>query len=120
MDKFQNKYRIPSARAIWWNYANIGLYFITICTARREHYFGEIITHKMLLTPIGRIAIECWLDIPNYFPFVKLDEFVVMPNHVHGILEIDKSDFASLQQSPPPVQQIRNAITKFSVYCSRI
>lgn len=115
MDKYQNKYRIPSARATWWNYANNGLYFITICTAGREHYFGEIITHKMQLTPIGEIALQCWLDIPDHFPFVKLDVFVVMPNHVHGILEIDKSDtngntdvivetqnFASQPQKPPP------------------
>ena len=94
MDKFQNKYRIPSARAKWWNYSNNGLYFITICTAGHEHFFGEIV-NDMELSAIGKIALQCWLDIPNHFPFVKLDAFVVMPNHVHGILEI-------VNITPPP------------------
>jgi REP element-mobilizing transposase RayT len=126
------------------------LYFITICTAGRENYFGRITTivetqdfaspdrssqdlilpdpasdknqikpeiwvnetqdfaslhqirsipnnssvhKKMQLTPLGEMAIKCWMDIPKHFPFVKLDAFVVMPNHVHGILEIDKPGF---------------------------
>lgn len=92
MKKFHDKYRIPTARATWWNYGNNGLYFITICTAGREHYFGEITNQKkMKLTPVGEMALQCWLDIPNHFPFAKLDAFVVMPNHIHGILEIDKT-----------------------------
>jgi REP element-mobilizing transposase RayT len=91
MKKFQDKYRIPTARATWWNYGNNGLYFITICTAGRMHYFGKIIDQKkMQLTPVGEMALQCWLDIPYHFPFVKLDVFIVMPDHVHGILEIDK------------------------------
>jgi putative transposase len=150
MEKFQDKYRIPSARASWWDYSWNGLYFITICTAGRENYFGRITTivetqdfaspdrssqdlilpdpasdknqikpeiwvnetqdfaslhqirsipnnfrghKKMQLTPLGEMAIKCWIDIPKHFPFVKLDAFVVMPNHVHGILEIDKPGF---------------------------
>lgn len=88
-DKFQNQYRIPSARADWWDYGWNAAYFVTICTAHRECYFGEII-NAMQLSEIGRLADKFWWSIPEHFPFVKLDAFVVMPNHIHGILIIDK------------------------------
>ena len=88
-DKFQDIYRIPSARAAWWDYRNDAAYFITICTAGREHYFGEIANGNMRLSDIGQIANQYWQEIPVHFPFIKLDAFVVMPNHVHGILVID-------------------------------
>jgi putative transposase len=94
-DKFQDIYRIPSARAVWWDYRNDAAYFVTICTAGREHYFGEIVEtapkQKMQLSEIGQIAHQHWMEIPEHFPFIKLDAFVVMPNHVHGILVIDHS-----------------------------
>ena len=89
-DKYQNKYRIPSARASWWDYGNNASYFVTICTHNREHFFGEVVDHEMRLTEIGESAYDCWNEIPNHFPFVVLDVFVVMPNHVHGIIIIDK------------------------------
>lgn len=90
MEKYQDKYRIPSARWAAWDYASNAAYFITICTARREHYFGAVTNGTMTLTPVGQAAMDCWNEIPAHFPFVVLDEFVVMPNHVHGILVIDK------------------------------
>jgi putative transposase len=90
MEKYQGKYRIPSARWAAWDYASNAAYFITICTARREHYFGAVANGTMTLTPVGQAAMDCWNEIPAHFPFVVLDEFVVMPNHVHGILVIDK------------------------------
>jgi len=89
MEKFLDKYRIPSARANWWDYSAGGVYFITICTAQRLHYFGEVHDGNMILSEIGEIAESCWKQIPDHFPFVKLDAFVVMPNHFHGILIID-------------------------------
>ena len=89
-DKFKNRYRIPSARLSSWNYSSNGSYFITICTKNREHYFGEIIDTKMKLSEIGAFANTCWSNIPNHFPHFYLDEFVVMPNHVHGIVMIEK------------------------------
>ncbi len=54
------------------------------------HYFGDIIDGNMILSEIGKLAEKFWQEIPEYFPFVTLDEFVVMPNHVHGIIVIDK------------------------------
>jgi REP element-mobilizing transposase RayT len=89
-DKFQNKYRIPSARLQNWDYSSNGAYFITICTQNREHYFGEIKDAAMQISTIGQLAEQYWKEIPNHFPFVELENFVVMPNHIHGILIINK------------------------------
>jgi REP element-mobilizing transposase RayT len=87
-DKFKEKYRIATARANWWDYRNPGLYFITICTHGMECSLGEITDDEMHLSAIGEIASTCWTEIPKHFTFVKLHTMVVMPNHVHGILEI--------------------------------
>ncbi|CAM3570398.1 transposase [Flavobacterium gelidilacus] len=90
---YKNKYRIESLRLKNWDYRNNGAYFITICTGNRKHYFGEIENNNnqkiMLLNEIGTIAENFWLEIPNHFPFVELGNFVVMPNHIHGILIIN-------------------------------
>lgn len=91
-DKFQNKYRIPSARLPGWDYGSNAAYFVTICTKDREHFFGKIVDEKMRLSEIGKIANDYWLEMPKHFPFVILDEFVIMPNHVHGIIIINKRD----------------------------
>ena len=97
MDKFQNKYRIPSARWQTWDYGSNGAYFITICTQNRRHFFGEIIDSTipdesiMHLNDMGEMAEKYWVEIPQYFPFVSLGNFVIMPNHMHGILIIDDS-----------------------------
>ncbi len=92
MDKFKNKFRIPSARLQNWDYGSNGVYFITICTQNREHFFGEIVDGEMQLNEIGQLAEKYWLEIPQHFLFIELGNFVVMPNHTHGILIIDKMD----------------------------
>lgn len=91
-EKFQNKYRIASARASWWNYGWNGAYFITICTASRSHYFGEIVEGKMKLSSIGILADVLWHEIKNHTENIELGAFVVMPNHIHGILILDKPE----------------------------
>jgi len=89
-DKFLNKYRIPSARLQTWDYGNDGAYYITICTNGRIQYFGEITCGEMILNGTGKLAERFWSEIPNHFPFIELDNFVIMPNHVHGILIINR------------------------------
>jgi REP element-mobilizing transposase RayT len=91
MDKFRGKYRIPSARWATWDYSSNAAYFVTICVANRAHDFGEITDSEMTLSLLGQYALVCWNEIPAHFPFVELGEFVVMPNHVHGIVVINKS-----------------------------
>ncbi len=91
-DKFQNKYRIASARASWWNYGWNGAYFITVCTANRSNYFGEIENGKMKLSSIGILADVLWHEIKNHAENIELGAFVVMPNHIHGILILDRPE----------------------------
>lgn len=89
-EKYKNKYRIKSTRLPHWDYGNNGIYFITICTQNRQHFFGEIIDGEMQLNEIGGMVDQYWNEIPQHFPFVELGEFVVMPNHTHGVLIIDR------------------------------
>ena len=96
-DLFKNKYRISSTRLKGWDYSKDGYYFVTICVKKQECLFGRINKDKMICTEIGRIACKYWQEIPEHFPFVRLDEYVVMPNHVHGIVVIDKSDDVTVE-----------------------
>ncbi len=88
MTLFKNKYRIESARLKGWDYSNPGLYFVTICTHNRGCFFGDVVDGEMHLSPIGEIVAEEWQKTPTIRPNVMLDEWVVMPNHVHGIVVI--------------------------------
>jgi REP element-mobilizing transposase RayT len=74
-----------------WDYSSEGIYFITICCRDRQPFFGKIINNRMDSSAIGLISTQYWLEIPDHFPHVKLDEFVVMPNHIHGIIILDYS-----------------------------
>lgn len=83
------RYRPESIRLKNWDYRWGASYFITICTKNREHYFGEIKNGRMHLSRLGVIADIFWNEIPTREKQIKLGEFVVMPNHIHGILIID-------------------------------
>ncbi len=91
-DKFKNKYRIESARLKNWDYGWNASYFLTICTKNRTYFFGDVKNGEMVLNDIGVITQNIWQKIPEYFPYARLDAYVVMPNHIHGILTIDKSN----------------------------
>lgn len=88
MDRFLDCYKIESNRKTNWNYSTPGIYFITICTVHHNNFFGKIINNNIVLSSRGLIANKCLVDIPIHFPNVKLLEFMVMPNHVHLLLEI--------------------------------
>ena len=90
-DLFQNKYRIQTARAEWHGYDG-GIYFVTICTAGQEHYFGEIETGTepiMYLSPIGSFANQLITNITTLYPYAEIPLFVIMPNHIHAIVYIN-------------------------------
>lgn len=93
--KFRNKYRIESTRMQYWDYAWRGNYFITICTHDRERYFGYVKNQKMILSEIGEIAIAEWLKSPEIRPDMNLemDEFIIMPDHLHGIIKIGRNKY---------------------------
>ena len=90
-DLFQNRYRIQTARAEWHGYDG-GIYFVTICTIGREHYFGEIktgIEPFMQLSPVGSFANQLITNITTFYPHVEIPLFAIMPNHIHAIIYID-------------------------------
>lgn len=90
-DLFHNRYRIQTARAEWHGYDG-GIYFVTICTIGREHYFGEIETEQepfMRLSPVGSFANQLIANVTAFYPHVEIPLFVIMPNHIHAIIYID-------------------------------
>ena len=71
-----------------FDYSQPGEYFVTICTKDRSCTLGEIVDGVMRLSDIGRIVDACWRDIPAHFENTRVNEFQIMPNHVHGMVEI--------------------------------
>jgi REP element-mobilizing transposase RayT len=84
----KEKHHRRSIRLKEYDYSQAGAYFVTICTKNRECLFGEISDGKMALNDTGIVASEVWNGLQNHFP-VELDEYVIMPNHVHGIIIIN-------------------------------
>jgi len=89
MKLYKNKFRIDSTRLKDWDYSSTGYYFVTICTKNKEKCFGDAVNGELNLTHLGKVASKYWQKIPHHFPQVKLDAFVVMPNHIHGIIIIN-------------------------------
>ena len=96
-EKFNNKYRTTSTRLQHWDYRWDGYYFITICTKNKEEYFGTIEDDKMILSPLGVIADILWYEIKNHAKNIELDAFVVMPNHIHGILILSGNETETVE-----------------------
>jgi len=109
MTLFEKKYRVESARHPIWNYRGRAYYFVTICTKNRACILGEIRSGTIGLSLQGSIAYQNWQGIPNHYPGVQLDEFVVMPNHVHGILIFNEAVSAGLGSV---VGSFKAAVTK--------
>ena len=80
------KHRRRSLRLKGYDYAQAGAYFVTICTQDRICLFGEVVDSSMRLNGAGQMLVGLWDDIPARFPDVELDAFVVMPNHLHGVI----------------------------------
>ena len=82
----QRKHHRRSIRLRGYDYSQSGAYFITLCTKNRSSFLGTIVNGEMRLSPIGEVSKKLWYEIPRHFLDVQLDEFVVMPNHIHGIV----------------------------------
>ena len=108
MNDFSEKYKRHSLRLRDYDYSRSGAYYITICTKNKECLLGEIITDKtplIRLSPIGGIVRKFWLEIPEQFRNVELDEFVIMPNHIHGVIIINP--VGAIHELPLQSQQPR-------------
>ena len=125
-----------------WDYRSRGAYFITICTKDKQPYFGEIKTEVLYhpppkgyepslpyphvesylnSSPIGQIAWEYWREIPQHYPQVILDAFVIMPNHIHGILVVDKAPLKEWKPYSfgPQKETLSNIIGSYKAAVSR-
>lgn len=109
MTLFNNKYRVESARLKGWDYSNTGLYYITICTHDMQKFFGEIKNGSVILSDAGKIVDVEWLNNAVVRENVILDEYVVMPNHFHGIIALEKIPVkSSLKESRREFETVRN------------
>ena len=81
-----DKHHRRSTRLQNYDYNQPGFYFVTICTHERILFFGEIINGEMHLNNVGQIVKNTWNTIPQRFPNIGLDEYIIMPNHLHGII----------------------------------
>jgi putative transposase len=112
----------------------MGSYFVTFVTRERERFLGEVLEGEVVLSEIGRMAESFWLDIPDHFPKVDLDEFVIMPNHVHGILHLSspgdlsvrtpdlaslRTDHVSKQFGPPVPGALSTIISQYKAAVTR-
>ena len=83
-----NVHHRRSIRLKGYDYSQEGLYFVTICVQNKQYLFGKIANREMILNTVGQMVKLCWLEIPQHFPNAVLHEYVIMPNHVHGIIEL--------------------------------
>jgi REP element-mobilizing transposase RayT len=95
------KYHRRSIRLNGHDYSQPGAYFITMCTKNRACFFCEIIDGKNVMNDVGKMARQCWMDIPIHFPHAQLDEFVIMPNHIHGIIILHDSGIVGANNYSP-------------------
>lgn len=90
-----------SIRLKGYDYKQAGAYFVTICTHTRTCFFGDVVDGELLSSDAGRVAQAAWSDLPARFQNIDLDAFVVMPNHIHGIVIVG-AQFIAPQNAPTP------------------
>jgi len=88
---YPNKFRKP-IRLKDYDYSRTGAYFITICSYNRECILGNVKAGEMILNQFGNIVLECWNSLAGRYTNIETDKFVVMPNHIHGIIMITDSE----------------------------
>ena len=107
-----NQHSRKSIRLKDYDYSQGGGYFVTICTHNRECVLGELINGEFVLSLIGEKAKEFWQEIPKHFKSVQLDEFIVMSNHVHGIIIIKDDKNVGVQKFEPLQNKFQHIIPK--------
>jgi REP element-mobilizing transposase RayT len=123
----RKKHYRHSIRLPGYDYTQPGAYFITICTYQKQCWFGDIIDGEMHFNQLGFIVYQFWRSLPHRFPHIELDAFVVMPNHVHGILVITDTRISTIEKDtlrkeqfgrpvpgsiPTVIRSFKSAVTK--------
>ena len=119
----QKPYRC-SMRLKDYDYSASGYYFITICTQNRTCLFGKISDHRMMLNEIGNIVEEEWIYMGKKRSNIILDKFIVMPNHLHGVVCIDSNDLekygrrgTTCRARGADIKNQSNTNRRYSVHC---
>ena len=105
-----------------YDYTLPGGYFVTICTHQHQTLFGEVVAGEMQLNKVGEIVRECWANLPTNYPNIQLDEFVIMPDHVHGVLFILETESivgSGLKPDPTKRYSLSEIIRGFKTFSSR-
>ena len=108
-----------SIRLKGYDYAQAGAYFVTVCTQDRVCLFGNVVDGKMRLNAVGQMVQAAWGDLPNHYPHVELDEFVIMPNHVHGIIFIVGAGFKPAPTIPIKCHGLAEIVRAFKTFSAR-
>ncbi|MDY6846166.1 MAG: transposase [Chloroflexota bacterium] len=118
MDKQPDRHR-KNIRLKDYDYSSAGYYFVTIVSNKRKNIFGNIIEGEIELNLLGMIVKKTWREIPQHFPYIEIDSYVVMPNHFHGIIiinEVGARHASPLQTKSYPlgvvVGSFKSAVTK--------
>ena len=118
----KGKSQINSRRSIRlkdYDYSKPGAYFVTICTKGHKNIFGNVVDSGIKLNELGKIVSQYLYDLPNHYPHVKLDKFIIMPNHIHGIFMLVGAGF----KPPPTINKKRHGLTEiiraFKTFSSR-
>jgi putative transposase len=123
MTKYKNQYRIETTRLPTWDYSSSGWYFVTICTKDQSPILGKITNGKMHLSRAGEIVAEEWVRTGTLRPNLYLDEWVVMPNHMHGILIMEGFETSQRDVSTTTFTLKRNSlgsiINQFKGNCTK-
>jgi putative transposase len=122
MNSYQTEGAFPRRRPLRlssYDYSWQGAYFITICTNGRQNIFGEIVDDSMVLNQLGEIAETCWKEIPSHYREVENGVFIIMPNHLHGIIAIEGPGRAGSKPAPTGKYPLSEIVRGFKTYSAR-
>ncbi len=111
--------RRNSLRLEGYDYSEPGAYFITTVTHQRACLFGKVVNREMQLNASGKMVEKVWSELPKHYPHIELGMFIVMPNHVHGIIIIDEDVGAGLRPAPTKKHGLSEIIRAFKSFSSR-
>lgn len=121
MTLYKGKYRIESARLPGWDYAGAGWYYVTICTYGQACFLGEVVGGLVILSVAGQIVAEEWSKTPQIRANVALDVWVIMPNHLHGIIVINEVETSRRDVSTGGLQSgsLGAIVGQFKAVCTK-
>jgi putative transposase len=120
--RYKSRYRVPSTRLVGWDYRQAGAYAVTVCTRNRDSCLGQIVADRVVLSPIGEVVAQEWLRIPRLRPSVTLDTWIIMPDHLHGILMLAplpvSANSAGVEEEKPNTCSLGAVVGQFKKNCT--